>query len=73
MLVSSHKLLRGQLILKCLFGVFKSTKKTMIFLKNFCHPLASKKRFNQKNKGTFREQKALQLFHLNIFCLNTIL
>ena len=38
----SHK---GQLILKCPFGVFKSTKKQQ--------NLASKKRLNKKNKGIF--------------------
>ena len=42
---------KGQLIYKCPFGVFKSPKKNN---KNFSRisALASKKRSNQKNKGT---------------------
>ena len=46
-----NKTVKGQLILKCPFGVFKSPKKT-----NKCFSrisaLASKKRSNQKDKGT---------------------
>ena len=38
---------KGQLISKCLFGATVSTKKPTNFFKNF-----SKKRSNQKNKGT---------------------
>ena len=42
---------KGQLISKCLFGAIVSTKKpTNIFLR--ISALASKKRSNQKNKGT---------------------
>ena len=41
----------GKLILKCPFGVFKSPKKTTKFSQD-CQALASKKRSNQKNKGT---------------------
>ena len=42
---------KGQLISKCPFGVFKSLKKpTNFFLR--ISALASKKRSNQKNKGT---------------------
>jgi hypothetical protein len=44
-------LTKGQLISKCLFGAIVSTKKTNeIFLR--ISALASKKRSNQKNKGT---------------------
>ena len=43
--------LKGQLILKYPFGVFKSSKKpTEFFSRNAA--LASKERSNQKNKGT---------------------
>ena len=47
----SHVISKVQLIWKCPFDVFKLTKKTNeIFVKIFA--LASKKRPNQKNKGT---------------------
>ena len=43
--------IKGQLISKCPFGVFKSTKKrNVIFVRISVQ--ASKKRSNQKNKGT---------------------
>ena len=41
---------KGHLISKCPFGVFKSPKKNEIFSR--ISALASKKRSNQKNKGT---------------------
>ena len=44
---------KGQLILKCPFGVFKSPKKTNDFFSRISGlDLASKKRSNEKNKGT---------------------
>ena len=44
-------MVKGQLILKYPFGVFKSSKKsTKLFFK--ISALASKKRLNKKNKGT---------------------
>ena len=42
---------KGQLILKCPFGVFKSSKKTNEIFSRIS-ALASKKRSNKKNKGT---------------------
>ena len=46
--------IKGQLILKCPFGVFKSTKKNNKILVRIS-ALASKKRSNQKS--TVRESK----------------
>ena len=51
---STHELAKGQLILKCPFGVFKSTKKTIKFFVRIS-ALASKKRSNQKSR--VRESK----------------
>ena len=42
---------KGQLILKCPFGVFKSSKKTNEIFSRISG-LASKKGSSQKNKGT---------------------
>ena len=39
---------KGQLILKGLFGVFKSTKKPMKFCKDFSPSLAFNKKLNKK-------------------------
>ena len=36
---STHELAKGQLISKCPFGVFKSTKKQLNFCKDFCPSL----------------------------------
>ena len=41
---------KGQLTLKCPFGVFKSPKRPTIFFQDFCP--SPKERSNQKNKGT---------------------
>ena len=43
---------KGQLISKCLFGAIVSTKKPTKFRTMEISALASKKRSNQKNKGT---------------------
>jgi hypothetical protein len=46
-------IVKGQLISKGLFGVFKSTKKPTIFVRiSALACLACKKRLDQKNKGT---------------------
>ena len=47
----SKALSKGQLILKCPFGVFKSPKKQK---KSSISALGSKKRSNQKDKGTLK-------------------
>ena len=44
-------ILKGLLILKCSFRVFKSPENQRIFFQDFC--TSSKKRSNQNNKGTF--------------------
>ena len=44
----TNHIIKGQLILKRLFDVIVSTEKPMIFFP----ALASKKRWDQKNKGT---------------------
>ena len=43
-------ILKGLLILKCPFGVFKSPKNQRNFFQDFCHS-SSKKRSNQKNSS----------------------
>ena len=49
--LTDNVIIKGQLISKCLFGVFRSTKKTnQIFVR--ISALASKRRSNQKSKGT---------------------
>ena len=55
---------KGQLISKCPFGVFKSSKKTNDFFSRIS-ALVFKKRSNQKNKGTLLYHK-LQDFILTL-------
>ena len=50
--ISDTICIKGQLILKCPFGVFKSSKKPTKIFPGFLSALASEKRSNQKTKGT---------------------